>query len=117
MSYTANPHRDAESYWDRQYEEAEHLEAEQLKAGNEIRECFQAFKPVPYVQTNGFGGSAKVRYMPFIEAMNDTIGDERIGAMLINVFKTSECPKVKALLSAMAEVHVQSWADEVGGAA
>ena len=116
MSYSTNTVKDAERYWDAQFAEAEALEAAQLEAGKEIRECFATFSPVPYVQTMGLGGSVKLRYMPFIEAMNDTIGDERINLLLVDVLKTSDCPKVKALLSAMAEVHVQSWADEVGGA-
>lgn len=108
MYYTASPTADAERYNDELDAQAQRTEALEIEAGNEIREAFQAAKPVPFVS-----GEGKVRYMPFAEAVGEVISDDKVFDHLIVALKTSECPKVKALLKAMAERHVYLWAGDI----
>lgn len=112
MSYSTNPVRDAETYFDRQFAEGERVDADIAFAAETIREAFAAFQPIPFVSSTGSKGV--LRYMPWTEAVNDYITYPETDALLMDVLKNSECPKVKALMKAIVDRYVDMNADELG---
>lgn len=114
MSYSTNPVADAERYWDAQYAESARMEALEIEAAKQITEAFESFGPVPYAQYNG-SGTPKFAYMPFAEAVNDMLGYEEVDKLFMDMLKTSQCVKVKALLKAIEARYIRMRADELGG--
>ena len=102
---------DADFYFENLAKENKRLKANAIKAGEQIREAFNTQTPLPYVA----GATWKLAYMPYKEAATDVICDDKVFPVFLEALKTSECPKVKALIAAMADKYVSMWADEVGG--
>jgi hypothetical protein len=112
MSYTADPAADALRYDDEMEAASEISEALSDSYRDDINEGFRTFSDLPYV--TGFG---KIRQQAFSEAVSDQIQDDKIFAELIKVLKTSECPKVKALLDSMAKHYTAFWLGDLVEAA
>jgi len=115
MYYTDNPHRDAESYENHLDDLQSRSEAKSFEYRNEIDEGFKTFTELPYVAY--VSGKNKIKQQAFSEAVSDQIQDDKIFSELIKVLKTSECPKVKALLVSMADHYAAYWLGDLVDAA
>ena len=113
MNYTANPAADALRYDDAAEAAADATEAALIRYQNEIADGFQNFQPLPVV----YADQRQVRYQSFGEAVSDMMGSDAVFAVLLDALKTSECPKVKAVLQACAKQYTNDWADLCAGAA
>ena len=113
MNYTANPAADALRYDDMMEAAADATEAALIEYQNQIADGFQNFQPLPVV----YADQRKVRYQSFDEAVSDMMGSDAVFSVLLDALKTSECPKVKAVLQACAKQYTHDWADLCAGAA
>jgi hypothetical protein len=104
MFYTANPHRDAEAYEAHQDDLQSRSEALSFAYRNEIEDGFKTFSELPYVT-----GVGRIRMQSFSEVASDLIADDKIFAEFVKVLKTSECPKVKALVDSMNKHYTGYW--------
>jgi hypothetical protein len=116
MNYTANPAADALRHDDMMEAGADATEAALIRYQNEIADGFQNFQPLPIVYAHT-GRSRQVRYQSFDEAVSDMMGSDAVFAVLLDALKTSQCPKVKAVLKACAKQYTHDWADLCAGAA
>lgn len=116
MSYSSDPVQDADRHISEQAKYQERLEAMIKEASYQIEQGFKSFTIVPFTHYGSQHAKGRLRYMPFAEAVDDLIADRTIFNQFVEVLKTSECPKVKALLDAMTEKHKSMWAEEVGRA-
>jgi hypothetical protein len=112
MNYTAHPAADALRYDDMMQAGADVAEAALIRYQAEIADGFKHFLPVPVV----YADQRKVRYQSFDEAVSDMLGSDAVFAVLLEALKTSECPKVKAVLTACAVQYSHDWADLCAGA-
>ena len=113
MNYTANPAADALRHDDAMQAGADATEAALIRYQKEIADSFKNFQPLPVV----YADSNRVRYQPFDVAVSDMMADDKVFAVLLDALKTSECPKVKAVLQACAKQYTHDWADLCAGAA
>lgn len=113
MNYTAHPAADALRYDDMMEAAADATEAALIRYQAEIADGFKNFQPLPVV----YADQHKVRYQSFDEAVSDLMADDKVFAVLLDALKTSQCPKVKAVLQACAEQYSHDWADLCAGVA
>ena len=105
--YAAHPAADALRYDDAMQAGADATEAALVRFQAEIADGFQNFQPLPVV----YADQRKVRYQSFDEAVSDMMGSDAVFAVLLDALKTSQCPKVKAVLTKCAEQYSHDWAD------
>jgi hypothetical protein len=115
MSYTADPAADALRYDDEMEAASEISEALSDSYRDDINEGFRTFSELPYVVYAA--GRNKIKQQAFSEAVSDQIQDDKIFVELVKVLKTSECPKVKALLDSMAKHYAAYWLGDLVEAA
>jgi len=107
MNYTAHPEADALRHDNMMQAGADATEAQLVRFQAEIADGFKHFLPVPIVYAN----SARVRYQSFDQAVSDMLGSDEVFSVLLDTLKTSQCPKVKAVLAKCAEQYTSDWAD------
>jgi hypothetical protein len=112
MNYTAHPAADALRYDDAMQAGADAHEVALVRYQAEIADGFKHFLPVPVV----YADQRKVRYQSFDEAVSDMLGSDAVFAVLLDALKTSQCPKVKAVLAACEAQYTHDWADLCAGA-
>ena len=113
MTYTAYPAADALRHDNMMQAGADATEAALTRFQAEIADGFQNFQPLPIV----YADSARVRYQSFDQAVGDMLGDDKVFSVLLDTLKTSQCPKVKAVLAKCAEQYALDWADLCAAAA
>lgn len=106
MFITANPHADAEAWGDKQDADEARQESDLAKWQEIIKDGFESFGKVPYLM-----GTCTAGFQSFEEAVSDLVGEDEIFDKLVTVLKTSECPKIKALLASMQAKWNELWAD------
>lgn len=106
MPYTANPHADAEALGDKQDADEARQVSDLAKWQAIIKDGFESFGKVPYLM-----GTCTAGFQSFEEAVSDLVAEDQIFNELLAVLKTSECPKVKALLASMQAKWNELWAD------
>jgi hypothetical protein len=111
--YTAHPEADALRYDNRMQAGADDTEAALVRFQSEIADGFKHFLPVPVV----YADQRKVRYQSFDEAIGDLMADDKVFSVLLDTLKTSQCPKVKAVLAACEAQYTSDWADLCAAAA
>ena len=113
MNYTAHPSADALRYDDAMQAASDATEARMVRYQAEIADAFSSFTSAPIV----YADQRKVRYQSWDEAVSDLMADDKVFAVLLDALKTSECPKVKAVLAACAKQYTHDWADLCAGVA
>ena len=106
MFITANPHADAEAWGDKQDADEARQESDLARWQEIIKDGFADFDEVPYLM-----GTCTAGFKSFDDAASDLVGEQSIWVELLTVLKTSECPKIKALLASMQAKWRDLWAD------
>jgi hypothetical protein len=107
MTYTAHPAADALRHDNMMQAGADATEAQLVRFQAEIADGFRTFQPLPIVYAN----SARLRYQSFDQAIGDMLGSDEVFSVLLDTLKTSQCPKVKAVLAACEAQYTHDWAD------
>lgn len=111
--YTSNPVADAARYYDALDAEAEALEREQVRIGNEIRDALTKHirmtpnLTLPHVRQN------KVCELPVRDVISDEIGYGKPFEALMLVLQSSDCLHVAALREAIAQSYINSNAADI----
>jgi len=113
--YTSNPVADAENYYDALDKEAEAIEREEVRIGEEIKETLTKHirvtqnLTVPHV----FSTSNKIDYLTLRDVISDEVGYGGPFEALMLVLHGSDCSHVAALREAIAQSYINSNVSEI----
>lgn len=112
--YTSNPVADAARYYDAMDAEAEALEREQVRIGNEIRDVLtKHIRITPNLTLPSVSRDNKVSELPVCEVISDEIGYGKPFEALMLVLQKSDCLHVAALREAIAQSYINSNAADI----
>lgn len=111
--YTSNPVADAGRYFDALDAEAQAIEREQVRIGDEIRDVLTKHirmttnLTLPHIRQN------KVSELPVRDVISDEIGYGKPFDALMLVLQNSDCLHVAALREAIAQSYINSNAADI----